>query len=211
MRGAAIPVVAVIALTSGIAWTQGAEDPRAQLRDCTPMEGAERLECPDKASRTLAPAHQAASKADNWIISQTTSPVDYSPVATATTLSNDGAAAESAMKLSIRCRRGRTELVVAGPGISGRGDDYAIFYRVNDGQQVKIAATLPASGIGVAFGGDVVRLLQALPDSGSLNIQLTPRMGTALDAVFSLGGLEAVLAKMANVCRWPHPAAKPNG
>ena len=211
MRTVAIPVVAVIALTGGIAWTQGAEDPAAQVRDCTPMEGPERPGCPDNAARTIAPAHQAASKADNWIISQTTSPVDYSPVATATTLSNDGAAAESAMKLSICCRKGRTELVVAGTGISGRGGDYAIIYRINDGQQVKIAAAPPASGIGVAFGGDVVRFLQDLPDSGSLSVQLTPRKGTALDAVFSLGGLEGVLAKMATVCRWPHPAAKPNG
>ena len=69
------------------------------------------------------------------------------------------------MKLSIRCRGGRTELVVAGPGISGRGDNYAISYRVNDGQQLQIAAALPASGAGVAFGGDVIRLLQSLPDS----------------------------------------------
>jgi len=211
MRGAAIPVVVAIALTSGIACTQGAEDSTAQLRDCTPTERADRLECPDQASPPIAPALHAAPKADNWIVSQTTSPVDYSPVATATTVSNDSAAAESAMKLSIRCRGGRTELLVAGPGISGRGGDYAISYRINDGQQVKIAAALPASGMGVAFGGDVVRLLQALPDSGSLSIQLTPRMGTALDAVFSLGGLETVLGKMAAVCRWPHPAAKPNG
>jgi len=211
MRGAAIPVVAGIALTSGVAWTQGVEDPAAQLRDCTPMERAERLECPDKAPRPIAPAHQAASKADNWIVSQTTSPVDYSPVATATTSSHDGAA-ESAMKLSIRCRRGRTELIVAGPRISGRGDDYAIFYRVNDGQQVQIAAAPPASGAGVAFGGDVIRLLQSLPDDGSLSVHLAPRTGAALDGTFSLGGLEAVLAKMATVCRWrPHPAAKPNG
>lgn len=211
MRSAAIPVVAVIALTGGIAWTQGTEDPAAQLRDCTLIEGPERPGCPDKAARTIPPAHQAASKADNWIISQTTSPVDYSPVATATTLSNDGAAAESAMKLSIRCRKGRTELVVAGPGISGHSRDYAIIYRINGGEQMKIAAAPPASGIGVSFGGDVVRLLQALPDSGSLGVQLIPRRGTALDAVFSLGGLEAVLAKMGAVCRWPHPAAKPNG
>jgi hypothetical protein len=210
MRGAAIPVVAGIALTSGVAWTQGAEDPAAQLRDCAPMERAEQMECPDKASRTIAPAHQAASKADNWIVSQTTSPVDYSPVATATTLSDDGAA-EPAMKLSIRCRRGRTELVVAGRGISGRGADYAISYRVNDGQQVQIAAAPSASGAGVAFGGDVIRLLQSLPDAGSFSVHLAPRTGTAVDGTFSLGGLEAVLAKMATVCRWPHPAAKPNG
>ena len=209
MRGAAIPVVAGIALTSGVAWTQGVEDPAAQLRDCTPMERAERLECPDMASRPIAPAHQAASKADNWIVSQTTSPVDYSPVATATTSSHDGAA-ESAMKLSIRCRRGRTELIVAGPRISGRGDDYAIFYRVNDGQQVQIAAAPPASGAGVAFGGDVIRLLQSLPDDGSLSVHLAPRTGAALDGTFSLGGWEGVRAKMIAACKWSYPAEKPN-
>jgi hypothetical protein len=209
MRGAAIPVVAGIALASGVAWAQRAEDPAAQLRDCTPIERAEQMECPDKASRTIAPAHQAASKADNWIVSQTTSPVDYSPVATATTLSDDGAA-ESAMKLSIRCRRGRTELVVAGPGISGRGDDYVISYRVNDGQQVQIAAAAPASGAGVAFGGDVIRLLQSLPDAGSLSVHLAPRTGTAVDGTFSLGGWESVRAKMVAACKWSNPVAKPN-
>lgn len=114
------------------------------------------------------------------------------------------------MKLSMRCRGGRNELVVAGPGVPGRGDDYAISYRVNDSQGLQIAAAVPTSEIGVAFGGDVVRLLQSLPDGGSLSVHLTSRMGTALDAVFSLGGLEAVRAKMTTVCRWPHPAAKPN-
>ena len=210
MKGAAIiPVVAVIALTSGVALTQGVEEPMAQLRDCTPTERAGGLECPDKASPTIAPAHQAASKEDNWIISQTTSPVDYSPVVVAATMSHDGAA-ESTMKLSIRCRGGRTELVVAGPGISGRGDNYAILYRVNDGQQVKIAAVPPASGAGVAFAGDIIGLLQSLPDAGSLSVHLAPRAGAELDGMFSLGGWEAVRAKLIAACKWTHPAEKPN-
>ncbi|WP_249130348.1 hypothetical protein [Bradyrhizobium sp. AUGA SZCCT0283] len=173
------------------------------------MERAEQMECPDKASPPIAPAHPAASKGDNWIVSQTTSPVDYSPVATATTLSDDGAV-ESVMKLSIRCRRGRTELVVAGPGISGRGNGYAISYRVNNGPQVQIAAAPPASGAGVAFGGDVISLLQSLPDAGSLSVHLAPRTGTAVDGTFSLGGWEAVRAKMVVACKWSHPVANPN-
>ncbi|KRR10471.1 hypothetical protein CQ12_10450 [Bradyrhizobium jicamae] len=210
MRNAAIPVVVGIALASGIAWAQGAEDPAAQLRDCGPMEGSERPECPDKASPTAAPVQQSVSKGDSWILSQTTSPVDYSPVATATTLSQDGAI-ESAMKLSVRCRKGQTELVVAGPGISGRGNDYAISYRINDGQPVQIAAAPPASGAGVAFGGDVIRLLQSLPDAGSLSVHLAHRTGAAVDGTFSLGGWEAVRTKMIVACKWSHPAAKPNG
>ena len=206
MRSAVIPIVAGIALASGIAWAQGAEGPTSQLRDCSPMEGTERPDCPDKA----APVQQPVSKGDSWIVSQTTSPVDYSPVATATTLSLDGAV-ESAMKLSIHCRKGRTELVVAGPDIRGRGSDYALSYRVNDGQQVQIAAALPASGAGVAFGGDVIRLLQSLPDAGSLSIHLAHRTGAAVDGTFSLGGWEAVRAKMIVACKWSQPAAKPNG
>ena len=212
MRGAAIiPVVAGIALTSGIALTQGAEDSRRRSFATAPRRSApEGWSARTRRSRTIAPAHQAASKEDNWIISQTTSPVDYSPVVIATTMSHDGAA-ESTMKLSIRCRGGRTELVVAGPGISGRGNDYAISYRVNDGQQVQIAAVPPASGAGVAFAGDVIRL--AAVSSRQLEASaftLHPALGTALDGMFSLGGWETVRAKLNVACKWSHPAAKPN-
>ncbi|WP_245320793.1 hypothetical protein [Bradyrhizobium lablabi] len=170
------------------------------------MERADGLECPDKASPTAAPVHQGASRGDNWIVSQTTSPVDYSPVATATTLSQDGAA----MKLSIRCRKGRTEMVVAGLGISGHGGDYAISYRVNGGQQVQNAAARPPSGAGIAFGGDIIGLLQSLPDAGNLSVHLAPRTGTALDGTFSLGGWEAVRAKLTIACKWSDPIPKPN-
>jgi hypothetical protein len=210
MKRAAIPFAVTIVVTSGIALAQGTEDPMAKLRDCSAMERAERLECLDKASRTIAPAHQQAPKGDNWTISLTTSPVDYSPVATATTSSRDGAG-ESAMKLSIRCRGGRTGLVVAGPSAFGIGDDYTISYRVNEGQPVQISAAVAASGAGIAFGGDVVRLLQSLPDSGSLNIHLASRTGTALDGTFSLVGLDAVRTKMVAACRWPLPIASPTG
>jgi len=206
-RAAAIRFVAGIMLTSGIGLAQGAEDRTTQLSDCSPTERAERLECPEKAPRTTASGQ--ALKENNWTISLTTSPVDYSPVATATTSSRDGGAGESSIKFSIRCRGGRTELLLDGPGISGRGD-YAVFYRVNDGQPVQFAAAVPASGAGVTLGGDVVRLLQSLPDGGSLSIHLLPRTGASMDGSFSLAGLETVRAKMVDVCRWPHPVAKPN-
>jgi hypothetical protein len=204
MRRAATRVVAGIMLLGGMGLAQAADDRRiAQLRECP-----EGMECPEKAPRTSAP--RPANQAGNWIISLTTSPVDYSPVATATTSSRDGAG-ESGMTLSIRCHGGRNELIVAGPGVSGRGGDYSISYRVNDGQALQVAAAAPASGTGVAFGGDVVRLLQSLPDNGRLNIRLARRAGPALDAVFPLGGLDAVRAKLTAVCRWPQPTAKPNG
>ncbi len=209
MKRAAIPLAIAITVTGGIALAQGIDDPMAQLRACSVMERAERLDCLDKASRSVPTERRQARKTDNWIVSETTSPVDYSPIATATTFSNDGPG-ESAMKLSISCRGGRTELAVAGPGISGRSDDYAISYSINDGQPLQIAAAVPAYGAGVAFAGDVVRLLQSLPDDGSLSIHLAPRAGTARTGMFSLAGLETLRAKMSAACKWPRAIAKPN-
>ncbi|MBR0797115.1 hypothetical protein JQ615_17120 [Bradyrhizobium jicamae] len=208
MRSAAILFVAGMTLASGVASAQ-AEDRRiAQLRDCSPAERARNRECSENAPRATAP--RRADEASSWIISLTTSPVDYSPVATATTSARDGAGGPG-IKLSIRCRGGRSDLIVTGPGISGRSADYAISYRVNDGQARQIASVVPASGDGVGFAGDVVGLLQSLPEGGSLSIHLTSRLGTAVDIVFPLDGLNAVRAKMAAACRWPGPAAKSSG
>ena len=116
--------------------------------------------------------------ADNWIVSETTSPVDYTPIVTATTLSRGGSDGSS-MQLSIHCRGGRTELVVAGSAVSRGGEDYTISYRINDDQPVQLAAAPPSFGAGAAFRGDIVRLLQSLPEEGDVAIRLSTRAGAA--------------------------------
>ena len=79
------------------------------------------------------------------------------------------------MQPSICCRGGRTELVLPGPGIArGSGDD-AISYRVNDRPAVQVTSAVTAFGPGVAFAGDVVRLLQSLADSGDFIVLLAIR------------------------------------
>ena len=208
MTRLAAPLVAAITVIDGIALAQGVEDPMAQLRACSQLGHDARLECLDKLSRAAAPPRREASRADNWTISETTSPVDYSPIATATTLAGVGSA-ESSMKLSIRCRGGRTELSFAGPAISGRGDGYAISYRINDGKPAQVAAAVPSFGSGVAVAGDAVRLLQSFPDNAVLAVHLSPGAGAAHDATFSLAGLDAMRARMAAICKWPLAVARP--
>jgi hypothetical protein len=205
MKHAAIMLLIALGSTGGIA---SAQDPTTQLRACLQKQPAERLGCLDKLTRTAAPQHRLTPE-DDWIVSQTTSPVDYSPIATATTSSRSGTG-ESTMQLSIRCRGGRTELVLAGPGISSGGADGAISYRVNDNPAVQVAAAVPAFGPGVAFAGDAVRLLQSLPDSGDLIVLLSPRGGAGNDGTFSLAGLDVARAKMAAACKWPRAIATPN-
>ncbi|MGY3549598.1 hypothetical protein ACVWZ4_004964 [Bradyrhizobium sp. USDA 4472] len=205
MKRAAILLLVALGGTGRIALAQ---DPATELRSCLQKEHADRLGCLNKLTRSIAPQNGMTPE-DDWIVSLTTSPIDYSPIATATTSSRSGAG-ESTMQLSIRCRAGRTELALAGPGISrGSGDD-AISYRVNDNPAVQVAAAAPAFGPGVAFAGDVVRLVQSLPDGGDLIVLLSARGGSAHDGTFSLAGLDAARAKMASACRWPRAIAAPN-
>ncbi|WP_407153955.1 hypothetical protein [Bradyrhizobium sp. STM 3557] len=206
MKRAAFLFAVALAIVQGIAPAQGADDPKARIRVCSPMERADQLECMDKLSHAVA--LPAAPRTDGWVISQTSSPVDYSPIATATIASRDGVSGRT-MQLSIRCRGGRAELAVAGAGISDRGEDYVASYRINGGQPVQFAAGVAAFSDGVAFKGDAVSLIRSLPSEGELALHLSPRVGTAKDGIFPLAGLDAVRAKIAVACKWPHAIAKP--
>jgi hypothetical protein len=208
MKTAAIPLSVAFNVAGGIAFAQGASDPMAHLRACSLMEHAERLECLEKLSRNIAPPARPMPGSDNWIVSETTSPVDYAPMVTATTFSRGGSDGSS-MQLSIHCRGGRTELVVAGPAVSRSSEGYAISYRINDDQPVQLAAGSPSFGTGAAFTGDVVRLLQSLPEEGDIAVRLSTRTGAAQDGHFFLGGLKKVREKVAAACKWPHAVATP--
>jgi hypothetical protein len=208
MKVDSIPLSVAFNVASGLALAQGASDPMEHLRACSLMEHAERLECLDKLSRNIAPPARPAPDGDNWIVSETTSPVDYMPIVTATTSSRGGSNSPS-MQLSILCRGGRTELLVAGPAVSRSSADYTISYRINDGQSVQLAAAAPSFGTGAAFTGDVVRLLQSLPEEGDIAVRLSTRTGAAQDGAFLLGGLKMVREKIAAACKWPHAVAKP--
>src|SRR4030088_717219 len=129
MKTAAIPLAVAFGVVSRVVFAESASDPMAQLRACSLMERAERVECLEQLSRNIAPPARPVPVGDNWVVSETTSPVDYMPIVTATTVSRRGAVG-SPMQLSIHCRGGRTELVVAGPAVS-RSAEYAISYRIN--------------------------------------------------------------------------------
>jgi len=208
MKTAEIYLSVACAIASATAHAQGANDPVGQLRACSMLEQAERLECLDKLSRNIAPPPRQAPAAGNWIVSETTSPVDYTPTVTATT-SHQGPDG-SVTQLSIRCRGGRTELAVTGTAISRSGADFTISYRVNDDQAVQLAAARPSFGAGAAFTGDVVRLLQSLPEEGGIAIRLSSRAGAAHEGYFFLNGLKTARDKVSTACRWPQAISTPH-
>jgi hypothetical protein len=208
MKIAPMCLAFAFASVGAAALAQGSGDAVEKLRSCSLLAPAERLECLDKLSRDIAPARPVASPApgvspaaDNWIVSETTSPLDYTPVAVATALSSGGPDGTILLQLSIQCRGGRTELVITGPALPGRGEDSVVSYVVNNEQPVVVAAGTPASGAGIAIRGDVVRLLASLPDRGEISFRVTPRQGTALEGRYDLAGLKIVRDRLAGPCK----------
>jgi hypothetical protein len=186
-----------------------------KLRACSLLAPAERLDCLDRLSHDISPPPPPASStsavapaANNWIVSQTTSPLDYTPVAIATASSRAGPDGAT-MQLSIQCRGGRTELVIGDPAVALRAEDHVISYAVNDSQPAVVAAGAAASGTGVALKGDVVRLLASLPDHGDVAFRVTNRQGATLEGRYALAGLKTLLARLAVPCKWPAAAGAP--
>lgn len=203
-----LAVASALATLSGLAFAQGAADPVAELRACSGLERQAQVDCLDNVLRNVtSPAPPPPARPDsvpgNWIVSETTSPVDYAPIITASTFSSQAGASGQPMQLSVRCRAGRTELIVGGPNSPGSGKDYAITYRIDDKPPVPLAGARPSSGTGVAFPGDTVRILQTLPDQGELVIQIVQRGGAAQEGRFLLGGLKPARDRLAKVCKWP--------
>jgi hypothetical protein len=192
-----IMVTVAFAAVSQTALAQSAADPMTRSRACSQLEQAERVVCLDKLP----------GAGDEWVISETTSPVDYAPIVTATAFSRDSASASLA-QLSVLCRGGRTEMVVGGPALASSSTDYDLSYRLNSGQPVRVAAGRASLGTGIAFRGDVVSLLRSLPEEGELAIRLSARSGVVHEGHFSLSGLKAVRSKVAAACNWPR-SAKP--
>ncbi len=217
MKIATICLNFVFGLASVDALAQAASDAIEKLRACSLLPHAERLECLEKLSRDIAPppprstassAPAVAPAADNWIVSETTSPVDYTPVAIATASSRGGPDGTT-MQLSIQCRGGRTDLAIGGPALTRRVEDYAVSYGVNDSQPVVVAAGTPTSGTGIAIKGDVVRLLASLPDQGDIVFRVTARQGVVLEGRYALAGLKILLDRLAVPCKWPAAAGVP--
>ena len=113
----AIALSIAFEIARSVALAQDAPDPMAHLRACAVLEPAARLECLDKLSRSIAPAQLPARGEDNWVVSETTSPIDYTPIVTATTFAR-GASQNSLTRLTIYCRGGRTERNRIGGGFS---------------------------------------------------------------------------------------------
>lgn len=225
MKTRVLLLAAALTALSPPALAQSANELMGKLQACSQLEGNARRDCLDKLSRELpappksspaakrpqasatppAPVKAApvkATVADTWFVTETTSPLDYSPIAIATATAAAGADG-AAMSLSVQCRGGRTDVVVAGAAIQRGPEDAAVTYIVNAGPPVPVAVGVAPSGKGLAFRLDTVRLIASLPNDGDMTVRVAGRQGGTVEGKFSLAGLAKVRAKIAAPCKWP--------
>jgi hypothetical protein len=209
MRSAALTFASILCGLSELAVAEDVGDLLLQLKACSQKDGAPRLECLNRLSRQVVqPPASTPAATDHWIVSETTSPVDYSPLVTATTSSRSDSERLPSL-LSISCRNGRTELVVTNNGPPNRSaNDFMVTYRINDQEPVHQRWT-PATGRGASFRGDVVSFLRSLPDQGEIGIRVFDTQALLHDGIFLLDGLSIVRERVAAACKWPGAGAPP--
>lgn len=147
------------------------------------------------------PARVATPTAGKWIVSETRSPIDYSPVAIATAASD--AEPDGVLQLSIQCRGGRTEMVIRSAPLMRRAEDHVVSYAINDAPPVTVTSGLSSSGSGIALKGDVAAFLRSLPAEGAIAFRVTDRQGGTLDGRYDLPGIKALVARLTGPCKWP--------
>ena len=235
MNSRVLLLAAALTALSAPALAQSDSELMRKLNACSQLEGGARRDCLDKLAREIPappksspaakrpqasatppapgkapvtpPAPAKATVADTWFVTETVSPLDYSPIAIATATAAAGADGAT-MSLSIQCRGGRSDMVVAGAAIQRGPEDAAVTYIVNAGPPVPVAVGMAPSGKGLAFRLDTVGLIASLPNDGDMTVRVAGRQGGAVEGKFSLAGLARVRAKIAPTCKWPL-AARP--
>jgi hypothetical protein len=192
-----------------------------------PVAGASADQKESEPARTLAAAPSAKSVAatspgatttststpsgtqgSDWTVSETTSPIDYSPLVTATLLPRPETK-DAPMALVVRCSGRRTELGLRSEGSlrTLRGGEIPVAHQVNDQPMVKLRWTASADGKTASYREDAVALLQSFSDGGQLKIMVPDGSGRASEATFQLAGWNAIRDKIATACMWASTAS----
>ena len=149
-----------------------------------------------------SPQNQPADPA--WIVSETTSPVDYSPLITAV-IHPTSSVKDAPNALAVRCRGSRTELLLRTEGAwrASRASEVQVDYQINDQPLVRLQWTVSADGKTASYKGDAVGLLRSLPEGARLKISVFDGQGLGQEAMFQLTGLDSVRQKIGLACKWP--------
>ena len=175
-----------------------------------PLEVAKPVEMarPVEADLPSATIHAKAEET-KWIVSATTSPVDYSPLVSA--IIRPRQQVNSGLSgLTISCRLKRTEfsLRLMGDVDVPRFGEIRIDTQIDDQRSVKQRWIWDEQGEILIYEDDPVTLLQSIPDGARLRLGVGDSKGARHIATYQLVGLDAVRKKVASACAWPPSSAQ---
>jgi Type VI secretion system VasI, EvfG, VC_A0118 len=176
-------------------------------RTDSPRTDLPKTDSPKTDSPKAASGPATAPPGSSWVVSETTSPVDYSPLIVAVTLPTSRSQGGPS-SLAVRCRAGQTELLIrterTWPAQPMRA--LAVDRQINDQSIVRQIWNLSADAKTATFAGDTVELLRSLPDATRLTISVPEGANARRDATFVLTGWEAIRKKIEAACKWPKAA-----
>jgi len=139
----------------------------------------------------------------DWVVSETTSPVDYSPLVNAVIRSTSGEK-DGPNSLAVRCRAQRTEVSLGTNGAwrVPSGNLLQVDYQIDDRPSIRQQWVLAADGKTATYKDDAVELLRSIPDGAALKIAVADKDNVRREATFQLAGLSAIRQKVAAACKW---------
>jgi hypothetical protein len=183
----------------------GTDDAVDRFKACSQFDGMERLKCVDELLRKMTETPDSdMSQGPNWIVSETTSPVDYTPQIVAVTKAR-WSSQDASASLAIRCRALRTELTISTLDSPRRHGEATVAYRINGEPPVEARWKPADNGRSLSFPGDVVRLLRAMPAGGQMFVKVYDGKMSTNESKFELAGLDSVRRMIATTCNWPQP------
>ena len=176
-----------------------------RLKASAQFEGIERLKCVDELLQEVTP-DSVQPQGPNWVVSETTSPVDHRPQIAALTTARVSSQ-DAPASLTIHCRAQRTELIISTTGFWKQATDVEVkvVYRINEEPPIEQRWRPAETGKSLAFQGDVGRLLRSMPDSGQIRVKVYAGKASPSESTFQFVGLDPVRRKIATACNWPQP------
>jgi hypothetical protein len=160
-------------------------------------------------SDTSGKKNDRPAQGTDWILSETTSPLDYSPLITAVIRATSDVK-DGPNIFAVRCRAQHTELSIRTDGAwaAPRGNDLVVDYQIDDRPVIRQPWILSSDGKTATYKNDPVGLLQSIPEGATLKVAVADKGNVRREATFELAGLSGVRQKVGTACKWAPVTAK---
>jgi hypothetical protein len=167
------------------------------------LTGPETMVVPTQSDQPSATINKKAEET-KWVVSETTSPVDYSPLVIATIWPRQPINGRlNGLTISCRAKQIALSLRFMDDLDVPRWGGILVDSQIGDQRPVKqLWVWDEQQGTILVYGGDPIALLQSIPDGDRLRLGVGDSKGARHIATYQLVGLDAIRKKVAGACPW---------